>query len=90
MAARRRVVTNLEKMNELVGANASKKEIMKWAEMNRLWLADLPYVTELSPMGISIDDFMSREKHLRAESEIWSDFLDSEYLGGSGDGKNNS
>ena len=86
MAARRRVVTNLEKMNELVEANASKKEIMKWAEMNRLWLSDLPYVTaDLRPMGISIDNFMSGEKHLRDESEIWSDFLDSEYLGGSGD-----
>ena len=73
-------MTNLQKMNELVGANSSKEQVHSWAYMNRIWLSDLPYEKEFSLMKVAVDDFMQRESELRTEYDMWNEFLDREHI----------
>jgi hypothetical protein len=73
-------MTNLEKMNELVGASADKKQVMKWAYMNRVWLIDLPYEPEFSAMDESIKNFLNEYEYSGDEDKNWDRFLDMEYI----------
>ena len=72
-------LTNLDKMNQLVGGIASAKEVINWASMNRIWLADLPDNKQFKEMRLSVSKFLKREEKMRAESEMWEDFLNEEY-----------
>jgi hypothetical protein len=73
-------MTNLEKMNELVNSDATKKQVIEWAYMNRIWLADLPEEKGFFEMQKSVDSFLKSEKTLRGEHEMWEDFLDAQFI----------
>ena len=70
---------NINRMNELVGAEATAKEIIDWAYNNRIWLSDLPDLEEFEKMEFSVLNFLGKEEEIRDEKEIWSDFLSSEF-----------
>lgn len=78
-------MTNLQEMNELVGAvDATKKVVIDWAYMNRVTLNCLEDVKEFASMKPSIDHFIneSGQYSLEDESGNWSRFLDAEYVEG--------
>lgn len=70
---------NIDIMNELVGAEATAKEIIDWAYNNRIWLSDLPDLEEFEEMRFSVLDFLGKEEEIRSELDMWSDFLNSEF-----------
>ena len=71
---------NIDKMNELVGSRASVHQIMDWAYMNRVIVADLPDVEEFKEMKASVESFINNKEILRDEVEMWQDFLVSEFV----------
>lgn len=77
-------MTNLEKMNELVGTNASKKEIVTWAYMNRIALIDLPCEKEFANMDKSVEAFHKTNDWFNdseGERKNWEKFLESKFVG---------
>lgn len=76
-------MTNLEKMIELVGSEASKKEVIDWAFMNNIYVAVLPLEEEFKEMKNSVLDFMDSNDfndHLHDELKLWDLFLDREFI----------
>ena len=73
-------VTNLEKMNQLVGASATKQEIMDWAYMNREYVDSFAEDEPFHAMRHSAQVF-ARTSLLRIdERDNWSRFLDAKYV----------
>jgi hypothetical protein len=75
-------MTNLEKMNELVGTNADKNQIGNWAYMNRITVDCLHLEEEFVSMTQSVDNFTDTDFyfHCDDEHEMWDKFLDAEYI----------
>jgi hypothetical protein len=76
-------VTNLEKMNEIVGENADKKKVIDWAYMNRVHVVDLPNVEPFEEMKNSVDDFYESEDFINNvddEFKLWDKFLDRDFI----------
>lgn len=76
-------MTNLEKMNQLVGANGNKETVVKWAYTNRVHLIDLPYEDEFAEMKASVDEFFETHNPIQnqaGETKNWEDFLEAEYV----------
>ena len=74
------MMKNIDKMNELVGSDATTKQVVDWAYMNRVWLCDLQDEEDFKEMKASVKNFLSKETTLRDESEMWEDFLNSEFV----------
>jgi effector-binding domain-containing protein len=78
-----KLVTNLEKMNELVGSNATKEEVIKWAYMNRIHVGELALEPEFEEMYNSVENFCNSNDYadnIDDEFKLWSKFLDSEFV----------
>jgi hypothetical protein len=75
-------MTNLEKMNELVGAKVDKEHIKKWAYMNRIIVDCLHLEEEFSSMTRSVNTFMDTEFYQNCcdEYKLWDKFLDAQYI----------
>ncbi|PAQ15045.1 hypothetical protein CD798_08355 [Bacillaceae bacterium SAOS 7] len=75
-------MTILEKMNELVGSNATKKQIENWAYMNRICVSELVFEDEFTSLKKSVDVFIQTHDYhgMADEHEAWDKFLDSEYV----------
>lgn len=73
-------MTNLDKMNELVGLNAEKQEIISWAYSNRITVATLDLYEPFEPMVNSVDVFVDLDLLTDDEFENWDNFLDSEFI----------
>lgn len=75
-------MNNLEKMNELVSSNASKKQIKDWAYMNRILITDLEFEEEFEVMAKSVNGFIESETFSGelSELELWEEFLDADYV----------
>jgi len=73
-------MTNLDKMNELVGSNAPKEEIKTWAYMNRVPVSCLHFEEKFEAMEQSIDHFIASDNYGSDEHENWDQFLDAEYI----------
>ncbi|STO12752.1 Uncharacterised protein [[Flavobacterium] thermophilum] len=77
-------MTNLEKMNELVGSNANKDQIIRWAYMNRIHVVELPLEEEFECMQQSVDTFCESEdfqNYIDDEFKLWEKFLEAKYVG---------
>jgi len=76
-------MTNLEKMNELVGSNATKEQVLEWAYMNRIIVEQLPEEPEFEVMDKSVENFCNSDfykENFSDEYKIWDKFLDSEFV----------
>jgi hypothetical protein len=75
-------MTNLEKMNELVGTEADKDQIMQWAYMNRVVVDCLHMESEFELMENSIKAFINADnfEFTGNELEMWEKFLDAEFV----------
>lgn len=76
-------MTNLEKMNELVGSNVDKEKIINWAYTNRIFVSDLPYEDKFQCMEKSVEAFYNNEKYADVFGDgrdEWGVFLDLEYV----------
>lgn len=76
-------MSNLEKMNELVGSNVDKEQIVSWAYMNRVMLCVLPDEEEFEEMKLSVENFMSDKFYIDNEEDehrLWREFLDREFI----------
>lgn len=74
-------MTNLEKMNELVGTNADKYQIGNWAYMNRILVEFLYHEPEFVSMENTVDYFMKNiADDFDDEHKLWDKFLDTEYV----------
>jgi hypothetical protein len=76
-------MTNLEKMNELVGSAATKDQIVKWAYMNRICLGGLYDEEEFYNFETTVIRFMETDyynENILDEFKLWDKFLDSEYI----------
>ena len=73
-------MTNYEKMLELTGAKATKKEIKSWAYMNRVCVAELHDDEPFEPMKASVEAFYKSIKDTGDESHKREKFLDCEYM----------
>jgi hypothetical protein len=75
-------LTNLEKMNELAGANATKESIKGWAYANRIHVICLHLDEEkFEEMENSVINFLDSGLFCDDEFENWNRFLDSEFIG---------
>lgn len=72
----------LEKMNELVGGQATKEQIKNWAYMNRITVMQMPDEDEFVTLEETINRFIEEyDYHSKPdEHEAWSAFLDFEYI----------
>jgi hypothetical protein len=71
-------MTNLEKMNELVGASASTEEVINWAYANRIHLSGLSGYEPFESMDNSIMSFYERKDTLLVDDDefkVWELFL---------------
>lgn len=73
-------MTNLEKMNELVGLNAKKQEIINWAYANRITVSTLDLYEPFQSMANSVSTFVDLDLISGDEFEDWDNFLDSEFV----------
>jgi hypothetical protein len=75
-------MTNLEKMNELVGSTATKDQIVNWAYMNRILVNCLHLEDEFEEMRKSVVKFVNTDTYLYSDNEfdLWHKFLDSEFV----------
>jgi hypothetical protein len=76
-------MTNLEKMNELVGSEATKDQIVKWAYMNRIYVGGLYDEGEFSTMELSVLNFMESDfynDNVLDEFALWDMFLESKFV----------
>lgn len=71
-------MTNYEKMLELTGAKATKKEVKTWAYMNRICVLEMADDEPFQIMKHSVETFM-KDGYSGDETENWSRFLDCEY-----------
>ena len=71
-------MTNLEKMNQIVGSNSTKETVLQWAYMNRILLIDLPYEDEFQEMRKSGYDYLKRSVE-KTEYDNFNKFLDEEF-----------
>lgn len=74
-------MTNLEKMNELVGTNVTKEQIKNWAYANRIHVMELHYEDEFDSMANSVEEFNNSDQVTTDEHENWDNFLDREFIG---------
>lgn len=56
-------MTNLEKMNDLVGTNADKEQIINWAYMNRVLFDSLFLEKEFEVMEKSVMAFVETDPY---------------------------
>ena len=78
-------MTNHEKMIALVKSSATPKDIIDWAYMNRVCLADLPFEPEFAPMKASVDKFFETHSPINdadGEERAWCEFLGCQYVEG--------
>jgi len=75
-------MTNLEKMIELTGHEADKKQVMEWAYMNRIWVLDLQDHDPFQTMEASVNHWIENNAYCGDEHENWPRFLDAEYVPG--------
>jgi hypothetical protein len=77
------IMTNLEKMNKLVGSNSDKEQIIKWAYTNRTLVDCLHLEEEFEEMTNSVNAFMDTEFYQNCDTEfdLWDKFLDAEFIG---------
>lgn len=73
-------MTNLEKMNELVGATANKEQIKHWAYDNRVTVSVLHFESEFKTMENSVNSFLDSDSFSENEFKNWDEFLESEYV----------
>jgi hypothetical protein len=76
-------MTNLQKMNELVGTQTEKQKIINWAYMNRICVADLFEEVEFSQMENSVTSFVESDfynENFDDEMKLWNQFLDLDYI----------
>ena len=73
-------MTNLKKMNELVGASANVEQIKSWAYMNRICVCVLHEEDEFKIMEKQVDHFVESDLYSDDERENWSKFLDAEFI----------
>jgi hypothetical protein len=74
-------MTNLEKMNKLVGTNATKEKVKSWAYNNRITVIMLHLDNEkFSVMENSVNDFVDSDLFSDDEFENWEKFLTSEFV----------
>lgn len=75
-------MTNLEKMNELVGSNADKEQIIQWAYMNRILFDCVHLEVEFEKMGNSVVAFIESSGYSESNTEfdLWNKFLDAEFV----------
>lgn len=67
----------LQKMNELVGANATKDQIEKWAYMNRIHVCTLHFETEFECLEKTVNAFYQNgDRETLDERDAWKAFLD--------------
>lgn len=73
-------MTNLEKMNEIVGTAATKEQVVQWAYMNRIHVLNLDLEPEFECMKKSVENFYNNTEVFSAdEFKNWDNFLLSEY-----------
>ena len=72
-------MTNLEKMRELTGHNATKEQVMDWAYMNRVLVLELADEEPFESMSKSVESFL-RKHDIVDEHQNWSAFLDAEWV----------
>lgn len=78
-------MTNHEKMCLLVKSTATLRDIVDWAYMNRVCLADLPFEPEFAPMKASVDKFFETHSPIndaQGEVQAWREFLGCQYVEG--------
>lgn len=75
-------MTNLEKMKELVGSSADKKQVINWAYMNRIDVGALPFEEEFASLENSVDHFIEKHNYFEIGDEhvAWDTFLDAEFI----------
>lgn len=75
-------MTNLEKMNQLVGSKATKDQIKQWAYMNRILVDCLYLESEFEIMENSINTFINDDsfEFTGDELEMWDKFLENEFV----------
>lgn len=73
-------MTNLEKMNEIVGTEATKEQVVKWAYMNRIHVFDLHHQKEFQSLESTVDRFYDTHEFTGDEFKDWEDFLDSDFV----------
>ncbi|QHE63978.1 hypothetical protein FHE72_23595 (plasmid) [Rossellomorea vietnamensis] len=76
-------MTNLEKMNQLVGSDSSKEQVVKWAYMNRVHVGELALEKEFESMFNSVEEFCNSQTYVDGftdESEMWRTFLDRVFI----------
>lgn len=74
-------MTNLEKMNELVGAAANEEQIKHWAYDNRVTVSVLHLESEFKSMERSVEVFLDSENYIDDEFKNWDEFLGKEFIG---------
>lgn len=76
-------MTNLEKMNKLIGSNEDKEQKIKWAYMNRILVDCMHLEEEFEEMTDSVNAFMDTDFYLNNDDEfkLWEKFLDAEFVG---------
>lgn len=71
----------LEKMNELVGSEATKDEVINWAYSNRIYVVcihlDEP---KFEALESTVEKFLESEQYSGDEHESWDKFLDFEFV----------
>lgn len=75
-------MTNLEKMKELVGSNATKEQIVNWAYMNRITVMELAFEEEFIWLENSVNHFIEEYDYHSKDDEhdAWNAFLDAGYV----------
>lgn len=75
-------MTNLEKMNELVGSNVDKEQIINWAYMNRILFDSVHLDEEFKEMEKSVKWFMGTDLYSESDTEfdLWDKFLNAEFI----------
>lgn len=75
-------MTNLEKMNQLIGIDASKEQILKWAYMNRILFDSVYLEEEFEGIEKSVKSFAETIPYEESNTEfdLWDKFLDAEFI----------
>lgn len=74
------MMTNLEKMNQLVGANVNEEQVKHWAYNNRITVDCLHFEEEFESMEKSVDKFINSELYSVDEFKNWDEFLRMNYI----------
>jgi hypothetical protein len=73
-------MTNLEKMNELVGTNTTKEQIANWAYANRIYVLELHHEEEFKTMEKSVNNYLNSYLYAESEHDNWDKFLGNEFI----------